>query len=153
MAFHLKGFEMAFEGGKAELRNKYDLIVFSAHYALVQEDFLAVGVGDEVSYLLFKVQYSKFSSSVCQFTPDDEKKQGSEMLPAGWKADGGGVYSLKYRSRDGRLKLLFKGIHAGDHFIISAVVSQCDNKWLKPLPNTFFLTTSSPSTPRKRCTR
>lgn len=45
---HLKGFEMVFEGGKAELRNKYDLIVFTAHFALVQDDFLCVGTGDEV---------------------------------------------------------------------------------------------------------
>lgn len=45
---HLKGFQMAFEYTKAELRNKYDLIVFTAHFALLQEDFLCVGVGDEV---------------------------------------------------------------------------------------------------------
>lgn len=49
---HLKGFQMVFEGGKAELRNKYDLIVFTAHFALVQDDFLCVGVGDEVRRIL-----------------------------------------------------------------------------------------------------
>lgn len=121
---HLKGFQMAFEYTKAELRNKYDLIVFTAHFALLQEDFLCVGVGDEVREWLFCNLTNSDNFSFCwQFTADDEKKPGSEMLPAGWKTENG-VYSLKYRSSDDRLKLLFKGILAGEHFIISAVVSE-----------------------------
>lgn len=60
------------------------------------------------------------------------------MLPAGWKAENG-VYSLKYRSRDGSLKLLFKGILAGDHFIISAVVRFLIFMLIFSLSNNFFV--------------
>jgi len=45
----MKGFQIFFEAIKGQLQSQLDLVVSVIHFMLVNDDFLCVGIGEEVN--------------------------------------------------------------------------------------------------------
>lgn len=104
----MKGFEIFFESIKSQLGSKLDVITSVIHFMLVNDDFVCLGVGEEI-------------------TESDKNNGGSELLPTNWNQNQS-VYSLKYHSvKPDKLNLLLKGVVAGDRFIISLLPINSSN--------------------------
>ena len=72
-----------------------------------------------------------------QFTESDAASGGPEELPAQWNSNAQ-TYSLKYRSRNGSLKVLIKGIVVGEIFIVSAAVRLLSIFVYSPFSHLFY---------------